>query len=250
MAFSDFLDPIFRPLLGMHPLLAVGLVSLLVAFIITIIYKYTTNQDLMKRLKTEMKELQAEMKALREKPEEMMKVQKKAMESNMKYMMQSFKSTFYTFIPIILIFGWMNANFAFEPIVPGEQFQVELKFDKGTVGDVNIEVPEGVEIIGEDVQAIAEDKAIFILKGETGRYTEGNALKFLFAEKVFFKDLIISGQEYAKKEEVIKNSDLNSIKIDYNKKIILPLINWGWLGSYIIFSIVFSSLLRKWMKVY
>ena len=250
MVFAELMDPIFRPLLGLNPLFAVGLVSLLVSVIITVIYKFTTNQDLMKSLKDELKELQKEMKALKENPAEMMKVQKRAMETNMKYMMQSFKSTLYTFLPIILIFAWMSANFAFNPISPDEQFQVLLNFEKGTTGNVLLTVPEGIEIIG-DAEKEASPQVIYNLKGIEGVYNEGNALKFEYNDRTFFKDVIITNnQNYAQKELKIQNSNLQSIVMGYHKKVILPIINWGWLGSYIIFSIAFSMLLRKWLKVY
>lgn len=251
MVFEGLIDPVMRPLLNLHPLLAVGIVSLVVATIITFIYKFTTNQDLMKRLKDEMKEMQKEMKELREHPEEMMKVQKKAMQTNMKYMMQSFKSTLFTILPIIVIFAWMNANFAFEPILPGEQFQVTLDFAKNSIGSVSLSVPEGVDAVGDYNLEIINDKAIFTLKGKEGKYIEDNSLKFEYGERVYFKDLIISNNnEYAKKLEMIKNSNLRSITLGNRKKVILPVLNWGWLGTYIIFSIVFSMLIRKWLKVY
>ena len=73
----------------------------LITLLITLIYKFTTDQDLMKQLKAELKELQAEMKALKSEPEKAMEVQKRAMQTNMKYMMQSMKATLFTFIPII-----------------------------------------------------------------------------------------------------------------------------------------------------
>ena len=45
---------------------------------------------------------------------------------------------------------------------------------------------------------------------------------------------------------------MESLEINYKKKIILNLLGWemGWLAVYIIFSIVFSLALRKVMKVY
>ncbi|MBR9698896.1 DUF4199 family protein [Candidatus Woesearchaeota archaeon] len=251
MVFENLLDPVFRPLLSLHPLLAVALVALLVTVIITFVYKFTTNQDLMKRLKTEMKEMQKQMKELRQHPEEMMKVQKKAMQSNMKYMGQSFKSTFYTILPIIIIFSWMSAHFAFDPLLPEEQFQVTLDFAKGTSGSVIIEAPQGVEIVGDSYQEITNNRAVFTLRGEEGSYIEGESLKFEYEGKIFFKDVIISNsQDYAPKEERIKNSALKTISLSNQKKIILPILGWGWLGAYIIFSIVFSMGLRKMLKVY
>jgi uncharacterized membrane protein (DUF106 family) len=251
VALEQLLDPIMRPLLNLDPILAVAIVAFIVSVIITVIYKFTTNQNLMKQLKDEMKEFQKEMKELREHPEEMMKVQKKAMETNMKYMMQSFKSTIFTILPIILIFGWMNANYAYESISPEEQFQIGFDFAKGSMGNVSVYAPEGIEVIGDKTQDIINDKALFTFKGNEGDYIENRSLKFEYNQRLFFKDIIITNsQEYAKKQELIKDSNLKSITIDYKKKVILPVINWGWLGTYIIFSIVFSMLLRRWLKVY
>jgi len=239
------------PLLSMNPLVALIIISLAVSVIITVIYKFTTDQNLMKQLKDEMKEFQKEIKELRQHPEKMMAVQKKSMQTNMKYMTQSFKSTFFTFIPIILIFGWMNAHFAYDPILPGEQFQMTLDFKKETIGEVLLVVPRGIEIIGDRTQEITNDKVAFNLKGEEGNYKEGDALIFKFDDKDFYKNIIISNDfKYEKKQEVIDHPNLKSISINYNKKVILPVLNWGWLGTYIIFSIIFSMLLRRVLKVY
>ncbi|MBD3164896.1 DUF106 domain-containing protein [Candidatus Woesearchaeota archaeon] len=251
MVFETLLDPIMSSLLVLPPLLAVAIVSLVVSLIITIIYKLTTNQDLMKQLKSEMKEFQKEMKELKDHPEEMMKVQKEAMQTNMKYMMQSFKSTIFTILPIIIIFSWMNANFAYESINPHEQFEVILNFDKGAYGDITINPPQGIQVVGDSIEEVIEGKAKFALKGEEGRYTEENALEFLYSDKKAYKDVIITdGKRYAEKEKSDVTPPLKSIEIDYEKKKILPLLNWGWLGTYILFSILFSSVLRKLLKVY
>jgi len=77
MVFENILDPIFSPLLNLPTIAAVILLSFLISLIITIVYKYTTNQDLMKQLKDEMKEFQREIKELRKEPEKAMQVQKK-----------------------------------------------------------------------------------------------------------------------------------------------------------------------------
>ena len=84
------------------------LLSFLITLIMTVLYKFLTDQKLMKELKDDMKALQKEMKLLKENPSQMMEVQKKAMEKNMKYLMQSLKPTLITFIPILIIFEWMR----------------------------------------------------------------------------------------------------------------------------------------------
>ena len=76
MVFENFLNPILGPLLNLPTLWAVIILSFLISLIITVVYKYTTNQDLMKQLKGEMKEFQREVKELKKEPDRAMTVQK------------------------------------------------------------------------------------------------------------------------------------------------------------------------------
>ena len=212
-------------------------------------------------LKNEMKELQKETKELRSEPEKAMQVQKKAMETNMKYMMHSMKSTIFTILPIIIIFGWLNANLAYEPILPGQEFSVSATFAKGISGNISLYAPEGIEISGELTKPIEDGKVMWLLKGAEGDYTEGNALKFEFNGQNAYKDLIITQeQRYAPVMETIKNvGGLKAISTSNEKKKVITFFGkpisflgfkGGWLGTYIIFSIISSMILRKVMKVY
>ena len=75
-----------------------------------------TNQELMKSLKAEIKDFQKEMKGYKDDAVKMMELQKKAMQKNMKYMKHSMKPTLFTFVPIIIIFGWLRTTYT--PIGP------------------------------------------------------------------------------------------------------------------------------------
>jgi uncharacterized membrane protein (DUF106 family) len=253
MVFGNLLNPVFSPLLALHPAWIVFIISAIVSILITVIYKLTTNQSLMKDLKSELKEFQKEMKELRDNPKEMMAVQKKAMQTNMKYMSHSMKSTLFTFIPVILIFGWMNANVAFEPVFPGQEFSITAQFDKDTAGTIDLIFPEGIDIIGNNLKDIENNQATWTLKGQKGDYLDGNSLQLVYKDDTYYKDLIIDNkQRYSEPIKSIKNSDLKSIKINNKEMKILKVfgLEIGWLWSYIIFSIIFSMTLRKWMKVY
>lgn len=104
MVFESLLNPIFGPLLKLPPLWAIIIISLVIAILITLVYKWMTDQHLMKSLKDDIKKFQKEMKELKHEPQKVMAIQKKAMQTNMKYMMHSMKPTLVTFLPIILIF--------------------------------------------------------------------------------------------------------------------------------------------------
>jgi len=253
MGVLNILDPVFDatlgPVISLPPFWAVLIISFLVSLLITVIYKWMTDQDLMKQLKDEMKELQNEMKELKEDPKKVMVVQKKAMETNMKYMTKSMKPTLVTFIPIILIFAWLSAHLGFEPLMPGQDFSVEAEFLEGITGTATITAPEGLQVTTEKEQEIVTGKARWGLKGDAGDYfveiTKGDAT-------VSKKLTITSEQTYAPQMETYATPPFKEVQTDQKKLIVLNLFGWelGWLGAYIIFSIICSMILRKLMKVY
>lgn len=249
MVFESILNPIFGPLLNLPTLWAVILLSFLISLIITVVYKYTTNQDLMKQLKEEMKEFQREIKELRKEPEKAMQVQKKSMQTNMKYMMLSMKSTLYSIVPIIIIFSWMSANFAYDPILPGQDFTTTVIFEENVEGTIELSVPDGLIINGGSRKEVKDSEIKWVLSGNKGEYL----IEYLFDGEKYGKEVLIT-EENRYKEPIkrIKGGTINLIEIGHNKKILLNLFGWkvGWLGTYIIFSILFSILVRKIIKVY
>jgi len=197
----------------------------------------------------EIKELQKEAKELKDKPGEMMKANKKMMETNMKYMTHSLKPTLITFIPIILIFGWMSSNFAYEPIKPEQEFTIDAVFAKEATGKIKIYVPNEIEVQGDAEKDIKDGKASWLLSGEKGDHL----LEFGVDGEKQSISVLIDDAKYSEPLKKIKNSKIKEIKIGFKKLVVLPIgyKDWfGWLGVYIIFSIVFSMGLRKLMKLH
>ncbi len=255
MGFFSFLDPamdvLFGWLLNMSYFWAIFILSLVLAIMISLIYKYTTNQSLMKDLKMEIKELQKETKTLKHDPKKMMSVQKKAMETNMKYMMHSMKPMIFTFIPIIIIFGWMSAHFGYYPIMPGEEFTTTVSMGEEMMGDITLIAPEGLELLSDEIQSIEDGKASWDLKGEEGEYL----LEYWYGDKSYAKDLLITNNKaYEPPVKGFRRKDIKSISVEHQPVKILNIYikGWklGWIGTYIIFSLIFSLLIRKWLKIY
>ncbi len=242
--FDSFFNALFGPLLKLGPFWTLVILSLVVSIIIIIITKFFTNQTEMKALKEELKKHQKEMKGLKKEPQKLMEVQKKAMKINMQYFKKSLKPTLFTFIPIILIFGWMNAHLAYEPLMPGENFDVFVNLHKGVRGNVSLEA-QGLEIIGASTVDIQDYIAKFSLKSEkSGDYT----LEFDSNEDSIQKNVLITNsRNYASVKESFKNDIFKSIEVK-NKP--LKIFGFGWIWIYIICAILFSSILRKVFKVY
>ncbi len=246
-----FLDPVLNPILYLGPLWAIVIISLVISLIIVLVYKFFTNQAEMKRLKEEQKDFQKRLKELRDRPEEMMKIQKEAMKKNFEYMKHSFKATFITLLPILLIFGWMTAHLAYEPIFPDETYSITAVFAEGATGNAELVPDDGTTLSSPAVQPVA-DRVIWSLKSTAGEHFLTVKLGNTSQEK---KVLIATDLKYEDPVSVYTHSDIKQININYHK--LRPLgeleiFSWqpGWLSMYIILSIVFSIVLRKLLKVY
>lgn len=246
MTFLDpFFDKAFGFMLNWPPLLAILVLSLVISLIIVFVYKWVTDQKEMKRLKDELSAHQKKMKEIKNDPEKLMKAQKEAMNVNMQYMTKSMKPTLITFIPIILIFGWMNAHFAYEPLMPNEEFSLLVNFEKEISGNVSITVPEGLEVIGESTREITDKTAMFKLKGTEGEYYATLASN---GQEVDKKIMITTERKYATVLETYKNDVFTTAQLGNETLKVFWKINWFW--AYIIFAILFSTVLRKALKIY
>lgn len=252
MGLFSFLDPvadfIFGPLLGLPPFWGILAIAVLISVIVTVVYKLVTPQQLMRQLKDEMKTLQKEMKELKSDPQKAMHVQQQVMAANAKYMKHSLKPTFITLIPVILIFGWLQAHLAFEPLMPGQEFTITVVPQKGYTGNISVEVPEGLEATAPAEKDVTNGHVLFTFRGrQAGEYT------LLFAADSFqaVKDVKVTAERsYAPVEQRYKGL-ITLVKTEHRPVIVMNLLGWkiGWLGSYIIFSIILTTALRKLLKV-
>jgi uncharacterized membrane protein (DUF106 family) len=113
-------------ILQQYALISLLGISILLSLVTTLIYKYATNQSVMKELKADLKKYQEQMKSHRDNPTEVMEIQKKAMEVNTKYMKQSFKPMFITLIPFLIIFYLLKMVYDTMIIIPLSFWQGHL----------------------------------------------------------------------------------------------------------------------------
>lgn len=112
MVFDNFFNWIFAPVLNnFSPLWSIIILSLILTLLITIAYKFLTNQEVMKQLKQEQEALRKEMKSLKGDAEKLVHVQKQALEKSFEYMRHSMRPTLFYLIPLLLVFAWMSKAF-------------------------------------------------------------------------------------------------------------------------------------------
>jgi uncharacterized membrane protein (DUF106 family) len=206
----------------------------------------------MKQIKGDLKKYQKEMRETKD-TKKLMEIQKKALDLNMTYMKSSFKSTLYTFIPIIIIFAWLNMHIAYNPILPNTNFTVTAQFADGAKGNISLSATPELTTLNGATQEIVDNKAVWNLKGDAGEY---KLTVDYNTEEYTHNVLITTDNTYLVPQELIKDSKLKTIT--NGNKAVQPfgdnfnLFGWhpGWLATYIILSVGLSALFRKLLDVY
>jgi len=109
--FDSFFNYIFGFLINWNKFIALLIISFILTLITTLIFKFLTDQHLMKTLKEEIKLSQQEAKNHKNNPKKLIEIQKQAMEKNIKLMMHSMKPMLFTFLPIIIVFSWLSKTY-------------------------------------------------------------------------------------------------------------------------------------------
>ncbi|HIG96358.1 TPA: DUF106 domain-containing protein [Candidatus Woesearchaeota archaeon] len=253
------LDPLLSPLLKLGPFWVVLILSFVIAFFINLITKLFTNQEEMKNLKDELKKVQQQVKEVGNDAEKRMELQKKAMDKNFAYLKHSLRSTFITIIPLLILFGWMQLHLGFVPLHIDQPFTTSLAFAEGITGSVSIDAPN-LELIPstangtvaqEKEKLVVDGKASWALRGKPGDYV----LSYKFMNKTYTNEVSIKEQGesgYKIPNTLVRDGIIKSIDVQLEKIVVLEVfgLKLSWFWAYIIFSIVFSLVLKKLMKVY
>lgn len=168
MSLASALDPVLGWLLLLPSWLALIIFAAFMALLFSLAQKFLTDQDRMRSLKADLKKGQAEMKKHRDDPKKMMKVQGKLMEHNKELMMMSLKPTLYLLIPLVILFSWMNVNYAYETVQPGEELVLSAVMREPA--RITLQA-DSLTVKGEATRETIEKQASWVVSGPEGRHT-------------------------------------------------------------------------------
>ncbi len=94
--------------LSMYPKISIVLISFLVTLIMTLITKKFTNQNRMKELKEIQNACKIKLKDNKGNIQKTEEINKEMLQCSMELMKHSMKPMLITFIPLILLFGWIR----------------------------------------------------------------------------------------------------------------------------------------------
>ena len=248
-ASNFLLGSLLDPLLSLEPAVTLFIVAFVISVISVVIQKYFTDQVKLKRIKKDLKKLQEDIRKHRDDPKKQMKLNKKMFPMQGEMMKASLKPALWLMLPFLLVFLWLAAHFAFEPITPEETFVVEATFADDVLV-ATMSVPEGVTLLSNPTMNVSEGLARWELTGNAGRH----ALTINTSDSLVQKDVLITtSREYVTPTQQY-NEQVREVSVLHEKLTPLgnfSLFGWnpGWIAIYIFFSLVMSIVFRKWLDV-
>ncbi len=266
--FGKIFDLLFIPLQSLNPWVGMVIVSFLTGILMLVIFRYTSNQAGIKKVKNKIKAHLLELRLYKDSLGLSMKAQGNILLANLKYITHSFKPLLVMIVPVILILVQMNFWFGYESLKPGEQTLLKVKLEEGynplqtnlalEVGpDIIIETPPlRIEEYGEVNWRISSRKSglhhiNIIIAGKKISKTISTDTKPLSKlspikrRKNFVDELF-----YPVEAPIAKDIPVKSIEILYpSKSMDLLGFNIHWLIAYFALSIIIGFSLKGIFKV-
>jgi len=147
LLISALFDLIFAPFANLHNFWGMAFVSVLTGVIMLLIYKYTSNQEGIRRAKDKIKAYFLEIRLFGDDWRAMLDSQKNIFLANLNYMKYALIPLCFIIIPVILIMVQLNLRYGYEPLKVGEHAVVSVQFDyskDARYANISLKVPEGV----------------------------------------------------------------------------------------------------------
>lgn len=232
-------------LLSLKPSYSILIISVFTVLLSTVAYKYLSNQNLIKQIKSRIKSLNAEIKQYKSDMQKSLELQNQILKHNMEMMPLTMKPSMWTLVPMLLVFLWVSAVFSQQPIIAGSMFSVSV-IDMNKANDVNYYYYtinnsfSRFEYQGINTTEKGFDM-VFKAPSQEGKYDysmNGKNYSLIVSSKPLYFDRKISAKDF-------------TANIVTEKLIVLNLFGWklGYIGTYILYSIFVSMIVRKILDV-
>jgi len=270
--FNSILGQIFEilfiPFQNMNPWVAMIVVSLLTALLMLLVYRYTSNQKGIKKVKNKIKAHLLEIRLFKDSMSISLKAQGKILLANFKYIALNFKPLLVMIIPIILIIIQLNFWFGYDSLKQGQATLLKIKLEEGhNPLQQNISLDPSSEIkIETDPLRIEEDYEVNwrISPQSKGNHDLSVVIGSHSITKSFASELralsrispirynhnFINNLLYPMERPIPKDLPVKSIEVIYPVRY-LNLFGWNihWLIAFFALSIIFGFAFKGVMKV-
>ncbi len=259
---------LFLPFRNMSPWIGMIIISILTGLLMLFIYKYTSNQEGIRKVKNKIKAHLLELRLFKDSLSISFKAQGSILRANFKYIGYATKPLLVMIIPVLLILIQLNFWFAYDSLNPKQntilriklrddvslmETQIDIKSDSGIV----LETPPLRDVEHNEInwriraEEIGVHEIRIVVNGQeyTKRISVGqktlSRISPLKIRKNFFREFF-----YPTESPLPKNSPIKTIEITYpSRNMNLFGLGINWLIAYFALSIIIGFSLKGFFKV-
>ncbi len=259
---------LFLPFKNMSPWIGMFVVSLLTGLLMLFIYKFTSNQEGIRKVKNKIKAHLLELRLFKDSLSISFKAQGNILRANFKYIGYAMKPLLVMIIPVMFILIQLNFRFAYASFDPNQQTILRVQLMEGVpLMDTQIDIKTGSHIVLETpplrimesneinwrirTEEIGVHEIIIMIDGQ--EYTKSISVgqktlsrkSPLKTRKNFFKEFF-----YPIESPLPKSSPIKYIEITYpSRNMNLFGLGINWLIAYFALSIIIGFSLKGFFKV-
>jgi len=265
-ALSSLFDLLLAPFQSLHPFWPILICSLITAILFLLIFRYTSNQKVIKETKNRIRAHLLEIRIYKDNFGVLFTAQKRILLNSLKYLKYALKPMLFMIVPVAIILIQLEGWFGYKPLKTGESAiitlkltedtnnnlkHIDIKSDKGiSVETPPLRLPKEMEInwrvraneAGEhnlifDISGDKSRKSVIVSNGELRRVSR-------VATSSLWGSFLNPG------EEPLQNSLVKQIEVDYPSRPIL-IFGWEfhWLLVFFVLTMIFGFALKGLFRV-
>ncbi len=159
-------DLVMAPLVWVHPWAAMLVISLVTSVVVLVVYKYTSNQKAMLRVKDRLKASFIAFSLYKDSLRVILLSSLRILRDNFHYMALNIVPLLVMIGPVLVVMVQLDAWYGHRPLRSGEEALVKAQVDGKMIEDgrVSLEVPGGLEIDAPPVRMASENEICWRVK--------------------------------------------------------------------------------------
>ena len=267
LVLNSIFNFIVSPFKNINPIWSLIFFSLLVAILMLLIFRYTSNQTKIKETKSKIRAYIYELSLFKDELGIVLSAQKNVLLQNLKYMKYALKPMIFMIIPLALILIQLDSLYGHKPLDPEESTIVSMKlFEDSKIPDgISIKSDGGLSIETPPLRIPKDNQVDWRIKAqELGEHN----LIFNVEDQEYQKKVIVGDQGIIRitptvstpnfwnnllnpgQEPLVKGGLVKEIHVDYKRNSI-DVFKWrlDWLVILFVLSIVFAFGMKGLFKV-
>lgn len=256
---------IVGPVMRLPGWLSCAVLAGITAVLILVMYKYTSNQKAIRRIRDRVKANLLAMRLYKDSLQVTLSAQKELFTAGVALLVNSLVPLAVMLVPMIMILAQLQSWYGYEPLAPGAEAVVTVQLDSSeSLSSVKISSISGAHIVTGPVRIQSLAQAAWVIQADKAG---GGKITFEVNEEEFEKSLAIGQGQYAQispfrpgpiitdvllypAERPFKSgSSVQSVTVDYPQREWKVGITNSWLVDFFIMSCALALLLKNAMKV-